>query len=517
MKLKKLIKSWRIILLVLFLLFAYISIDPKLSVEGVAIKYVELNSSASIAGMKTPLENIPETKLELIKSINSKTISDVKEYSNIVSGIEEGEKVKIITNKGTYNFLKKEDIGISVKKAATSNIKKGLELAGGTRAVLKPEEGTTDEEIRDLISSMENRLNVYGLSDIKIKPAGDFLGNKYIVVEISGATKDEVKELIAKQGKFEAKIGNDTVFVGGKEDITFVCRNDGTCSGVRDCYEVEEGYYCKFQFAIGLSESAAQRQADITSTIPLQVRDDGEQVLEKQLDLYLDGTLVDSLNIIGDLKGKAVKDIAISGPGIGLTRDDALNEALKQMNHLQTILITGSLKTKIEIVKMDSISPALGEEFVKNTLLVGLLSLLAVSIIIFIRYRKLKISLAMVFTCVSELILMLGVVAFLKYNLDLAAIAGLIAAIGTGVDDQIVIADEVSKKESYFNWKDRTKRAFFIIFSAFATNLVAMLPLLKAGAGLLTGFALMTIVGISIGVFITRPAFAVIIENLLEE
>jgi len=37
-----------------------------------------------------------------------------------------------------------------------------------------------------------------------------------------------------------------------------------------------------------------------------------------------------------------------------------------------------------------------------------------------------------------------------------------------------------------------------------------------AGAGLIKGFALTTIAGVTIGVFITRPAFAAMIEKLLK-
>ena len=52
---------------------------------------------------------------------------------------------------------------------------------------------------------------------------------------------------------------------------------------------------------------------------------------------------------------------------------------------------------------------------------------------------------------------------------------------------------------------------------AFAATVAAMIPLLFAGAGLLKGFAITTIVGVTIGVFITRPAFAAMIEVLFEE
>jgi len=43
----------------------------------------------------------------------------------------------------------------------------------------------------------------------------------------------------------------------------------------------------------------------------------------------------------------------------------------------------------------------------------------------------------------------------------------------------------------------------------------AMGPLLFAGAGLLKGFALTTMAGLTFGVFITRPAFAAMVRILL--
>jgi len=335
-------------------------------------------------------------------------------------------------------------------------------------------------------------------------------------VEIAGATKEEVKELIGKQGKFEAKIGDEVVFNGGDKDITFVCRNDGTCSGIRSCNEVQGGYQCQFEFQIKLSETAAQRQADVTENLDVNVSEQGYQYLEKPLDLYLDGVLVDSLNIASDLKGKAARDILISGPGIGASQEDALQNANDNMKKLQTVLITGALPASLNIVKMDSISPTLGSTFEKNALTSVLLAILAVAVVIFIRYRNIKIALPMVLISSSEAFLILGFLTLIHYNLDLAAIAGIIAAVGTGVDDQVVIVDETLGKESA-NWKERYKKAFFIIFAAYLTAVASMIPLWTAGVGLLKGFAIATVAGVTIGVFITRPAFASIIKVLFNE
>ena len=97
--------------------------------------------------------------------------------------------------------------------------------------------------------------------------------------------------------------------------------------------------------------------------------------------------------------------------------------------------------------------------------------------------------------------------------------AGIIIAVGTGVDHQIVITDETLRKDQqmYSNWKKKIKNALFIIMAAYFTTMVAMIPLLFAGAGLLKGFAITTMMGISFGVFITRPAYAAIAEILLKE
>ena len=235
------------------------------------------------------------------------------------------------------------------------------------------------------------------------------------------------------------------------------------------------------------------------------------------MDLHLDDQLVDSLQIGADLQGRETTQIAISGPGYGATEQAAYDAALKQMNKLQTVLITGSLPVKIEIEKLDTISPVLGKEFIKNSFIVGAIAIIAVTLVIYLRYRKLQITIPIMITTLSEVVLTLGTAALLQWSMDLASIAGIIAAVGTGVNDQIVITDEVLKGEAMLGWKERVKRAFFIIMAAYATTVAAMIPLWGAGAGLVRGFAVTTIIGVTVGVFITRPAYASMIGRILNK
>ena len=145
----------------------------------------------------------------------------------------------------------------------------------------------------------------------------------------------------------------------------------------------------------------------------------------------------------------------------GETREEAYKAAEQEMKDLQTILITGSLPYKLSIVKLDTISPALGKDFIKVILIAGIASIVLVSIIIFLRYRKIKASLALLLTSFSELIIILGLAALFRWNLDLPSIAGILATIGTGVDSQIVILDEARKNISV-SMIERMKRALFL-------------------------------------------------------
>ena len=519
-KLKNIIKNLKVVILLISLVLAVVAIYPNPSVEGVAIRNIIQNSSASIAGIQSPKPTERPRARERIIAIDNKIVHNTDDYYSYIKTIKVNRTVNIKTNKDFYKLTAKEgDLGLRVYDAPKTNIKKGLDLQGGTRVLLQPAEEVSKDYVSDLILNMEERLNVYGLSDVVLKEVSDLSGNQYILVEIAGTNEEEVKELLAKQGKFEAKIGNKTVFKGG-EDITYVCKS-ADCSGIdpmQGCGRVDGGYACRFRFSISLNPKAAQKQANATKDLEV-ITEGKQQYLEKKLTLYLDDKEVDELNIGADLKGRAVTDIEISGSGFAATEQEAMFNSLKNMKRLQTILITGSLPIKLDIVKTDSISPLLGEEFIKNALFIGLLAIIAVSVVIFIRYRKLGVSVPLLFTLMSEVILILGVASLIGWNLDLAAIAGIIIAVGTGVDHQIIITDETLKGEisRIFDWKRRIKNAFFIIMGAYFTTVVAMIPLLSAGAGLIKGFAITTTLGVSIGVFITRPAYAAVIEILLKD
>ncbi len=522
-KFKEIFTNVRVIIFLITLVFAVVAIHPNFAADGVVIRNVLINSSASIAGIENPKTGATPMSWELIKAVNNIPIASEEDYYSVIDGLAPNSTVTVETTKTFYRLQLgvNASLGLSIDKSPTSNLRKGLDLQGGTRVLLQPAEAISGNDMSLLLESLKQRLNVYGLADIIVREASDLTGKQYILIEIAGVNEQEIKELLAKQGKFEAKIGNATIFKGGGQDITYVCRS-ADCSGIdprQPCSGDIGNYACRFTFEIALSPDAAERQAAATKKLEIIPSEGGEHYLSESLRLFLDDKEVDELKIAADLKGRAVTEIAISGSGLGRTQEAAIMETLKNMKRLQTILITGSLPVKLDVVQTNNISPFLGKEFLNNALFVGILAIITVSAVVLIRYRQVKIAVPILIICLSEIVLLLGFAALVGWNLDLAGIAGILVSVGTGVNDQIVIADETLSKslERTLNWKARFKRAFFIIFSAYATLMVAMVPLLFAGAGLLKGFALTTMVGMSIGVFITRPAFANIIQILLKE
>lgn len=500
-------RIWVLIILIVGSLISIFSIPPLFLSKGVIIKSIDSNTTSFNSGLRQG---------DIITSINNQPINNLNDYTQEIAFLfnnsgNQSVKLNIVTTNNAYSFLIQGPPQITVANTPKTQLKTGLDLQGGARALVQPEKKLSTAEMQDLIAISNERFNVYGISDVNLRQVSDLSGNNYMLVEIAGATPKDLNNLISQQGKFEAKIGNQTVFSGGNNDITYVCRDDASCAGIDSCSPLPDGTYtCSYHFVIHLSQTAAQRHADITKTLGINTSTGG-RYLDKQLDFYVDDKPTTSLFIDESLKGQVATQIQIQGSGSGVDKNAAILDAQSSMKKMQTILITGSLPYKLEIVKLDTISPLLGDKFNYLILLTGIVGLSAVAVIIFVRYRQVKASLALLATSFSEIIIILGIAALIKWNLDLPSIVGILVTIGTGVDQQIVILDE-SKSKKLESMKEKLKSALFIVVAAFFTNIVSLVPLYWAGAGLLKGFAVTTIIGLLVGVLITRPAFADMIK-----
>lgn len=459
--------------------------------------------------------------------------------------------VKADTSKGQRIVQANGSLDIDVEPLASSNLKFGLDIKGGTRALIKVTSNQTDA-ISQSINTLQTRINVYGLRESVFRS----IENEYIEISIAGGSRQELEELLEKQGKFEARIplklqNNGSLVldrtytvilddsslripeagITAREGETFVLDDIPFYVGSSDpvvnltstvytgkdivavfsdpqrsrIEKTANGY--TWSFSLQISDHGAKKFALITNNIPRRI-----DYLEEPISLYLDDNLIDSLNIAANLKGQQATEILVTGGASSY--DEAVWERVK----LQSILRSGALPGAVEIMQIDTISPTLGEGFLRAVFFAGMLSAGGVALVVFARYRKIQLVLPMLIVSLSEVIIILGASVVIGWTIDLAALAGIIATVGTGIDSQIIMIDQsLRKEERATTLREKLKHAFFIIFGSAGVMIAAMLPLLTLGFGLLRGFAITTMIGVLAGILLARPAFGVIIEKLVGE
>ena len=241
MKLKLGFRIWMLIIILILSLIS-IFITPNFLQKGVLITSVKPNSTAFEQGLRQG---------QVIIEIDNHKVISLEDFTSALQGkynSNASSKTIFKTPDTEIILYTKEAPDITVSEISKTNIKMGLDLAGGARALVKAEDKKlSSEEISDLVDITRNRLNEFGLTDLKVRPVSDLEGNHFMLIEIAGATPSDLEELISEQGKFEAKIVNETVFIGGERDIASVCRNDATCATIESCQPAQEGgYYCNY-------------------------------------------------------------------------------------------------------------------------------------------------------------------------------------------------------------------------------------------------------------------------------
>ncbi len=385
-------------------------------------------------------------------------------------------------------------------------------------------EGVTPETVDETKKVLDSKLNRLGLQDIKVR----IVDNKFILIDLAGVDVATAQDIVGKPGKFEIRIqtgDNETMHVLYGDAVESVDIPQGDRDG-------------SWGVPFELSEDGARifRDAAIDSGATTNPQ-------AHEISMHLDKDEIFSAPLSPELAASLQKVpmrnmMAQVGGG-----DEGSQRARELYIHLRE----GALPVNVKVIGSGQVAATLGSQFKLQMIIAGIIALLAVAFMVYYRYREPRIVLPMVGTSVSEVIMMLGIWALMGWQLDLASLAGIILVIGTGVDHLVIITDELlrgggevasaaqrSIKEradavaekvdsskvtgpSGKVYLSRLSRAFTIILGAALTTAAAMFPLLLMGFGALTGFALIIIIGVLIGVGIARPAYGRIIGYILAE
>jgi len=395
-----------------------------------------------------------------------------------------------------------------------ANLKFGLDFEGGSRLklMLVNDSYISDEQVQLTKDIMQNRINANGLKDIPINTVRDDQDHAYMLIDFSGLTYDKAMDIVGSTGLFEMRIqssGNESVHIIDGKDVI----GESLYSKV---YGTETHWGVNFQ----LSREGAQAFHDVASQYDILNNPNQHQVI-----MLLDGVEFHRAPIATEhTQGeKSLAQMLMEGPvdqmiastGTGQT---GYEEAYKVYVDMKS----GALPYSVEVVGSGQVPAAQGTMFKTVVIIAALLAQAAIGVVMYLRYREPRIILPMFLTSLFEIFILLGFASapFVQWEIDLPSVAAIIAVIGTGIDQLIIITDEVMMTGRTPTTKKilaKMSQAFKIIFASAATVVVAMIPLYFMGFGSLKGFALTTIVGVAIGIFITRPAYGKIISEILNK
>ena len=152
----------------------------------------------------------------VITEVNSVKITSTQQFYEVADTIE--NRLDILADGKHFNIYKRNrSLGIEVMDRPPNNIRLGLDLAGGTRIVIRPvtESGTvTKNETEQIRKVLTARMNTYGLSDVSIRSVEDYEHNWYLQVEMAGSGSERIIDVVRHIGKFDVRILNKTIFSG---------------------------------------------------------------------------------------------------------------------------------------------------------------------------------------------------------------------------------------------------------------------------------------------------------------
>lgn len=312
------------------------------------------------------------------------------------------------------------------------------------------------------------------------------------------------------------KFGNQTIPVIG------ISNSNSSISGAEQFLLTNKGKYKQIIASANLNKTFLNFLQANNYTVKLE---SAQNMTPSYTRLSINQSIVQSWPVVGLLSsplltasitnGTTGQSYQISGVAPQTsTIQSQIAFANDQTKTIASILNGGALPVAIIAGTPTTIPPTLGQRFLYISGIIGLVAITLVSLFIVIRYRRIFLIAPILITTIVELFIIISVIGLVG-TIDLSAIAGMIAVVGTGVDAQIIITDEMLTGTA----ENKSARlvlgnAFNIIWTDAALLIIAMLPLFfSTSLVTVVGFSESTIIGALLGILVTRPAYSAILSR----
>ncbi|PYK94767.1 MAG: protein translocase subunit SecDF [Verrucomicrobia bacterium] len=386
----------------------------------------------------------------------------------------------------------------------------GLDIKGGTSFLIKLQQVDKDKPITpglldQAVEVIRKRVDYFGGGEPIISP----VGQDRILVQIPGldtAKIQEARDQLSRVAKLEFRlvypdngerlraIDNGTEVVppeykienykhAAEEDEKttverLLVKKKADLGGDRvsgsNAYYGNEGWTVQLKF----DSQGAKKFGQIT-----------EQYKGHRFAIVLDG-IIQSAPVIRD---------AIYGGDAVITGHFAEKEARGLASVLEN-----PLQTPVSIEEERSVSPTLGADSIKASILAGLVGLAITLVCVAIYYRF-----AGIIACLAllvNIVLLIGALTMFRFVLTLPGIAGIILTIGLAVDASVLVYERLREelalgKSLKIAIQAAYEKAFSSIFDANITTLITAVILFLRASGPVKGFAISLTLGILASLF----------------
>jgi preprotein translocase subunit SecD len=209
----------------------------------------------------------------------------------------------------------------------------------------------------------------------------------------------------------------------------------------------------------------------------------------RQLAIILDGRVQSAPSI----NGRITTDGRITG---SFTNEEVQN--------LSLILRSGALPAKLDYLEERTIGPSLGADSIRSGTTASLVGLLLIIVFMLIYYRFSGIN--AVIALIFNLVILLGLMAYIGAVMTLPGIAGFVLTMGIGVDSNVLIFERI-KEELEAGRGVRASinagfsRVFWTLVDTHVAALISAAFLFNFGTGPIRGFAVTLMLGLASNLF----------------
>lgn len=194
------------------------------------------------------------------------------------------------------------------------------------------------------------------------------------------------------------------------------------------------------------------------------------------------------------------------------------NFTIDEAKDLATVLNSGNLEARVNVVQSEVVGPTLGKESIRSGMFSFLGAFLLVVLYMFLYYSR--AGLIADIALFSNVFFIIGVLASLGAVLTLPGIAGIVLTLGMAVDANVIIYERVREevragKGIRVAIDEGFKHSYSAIIDGNVTTLITAFVLYLFGSGPIQGFATTLIIGILSSMFTAIFVSRLIIEKRL--